>query len=96
LTAFNDSVSQGQQQNIFADDLVDFFNVLCSRFEVEIQVKIFNERCEWVTVLNDISFDDFSQLVKVKGVVTVLVEILVNDGSDTDVSEEMRAQKLND
>jgi hypothetical protein len=96
LTAFNDSVSQGQQQNIFADDLVDFLNVLCSRFEVEIQVKIFNERCEWVTVLNDISFDDFSQLVKVKGVVTVLVEILVHDGSDTNVSEEMRAQKLND
>ncbi len=96
MTAFNDSVSQGQQQNIFADDLVDFLNVLCSRFEVEIQVKIFNERCEWVTVLNDISFDDFSQLVKVKGVVTVLVEILVHDGSDTNVSEEMRAQKLND
>ena len=96
MTAFNDSVSQGQQQNIFADDLVDFLNVLCRRFEVEIQVKIFNERCEWVTVLNDISFDDFSQLVKVKGVVTVLVEILVHDGSDTNVSEEMRAQKLND
>lgn len=96
MAALNDSVSQGQQQNIFADDLVDFLNVLCSRFEVEIQVKIFNERCEWVTVLNDISFDDFSQLVKVKGVVTVLVEILVHDGSDTNVSEEMRAQKLND
>lgn len=96
MTAFNDSVSQGQQQNIFTDDLVYFSNVLCSRFEVEIQVKILNERCEWVAVLNNISFDDFSQLVKVKGVVTVLVEILVHDGSDTDVSEEMRAQKLND
>lgn len=96
LAAFNDSVSQGQKQNIFTDNLVDFLNVLSSRLEVEIQVKVFNKRSEWVTVLDDISFDDFSQLVKVKRVVTVLVEVFVNDGSDTDVSEKMRAQKLND
>lgn len=96
MTAFNDSVSQGQKQNIFTDNLVDFLNVLSSRLEVEIQVKVFNKRSEWVTVLDDISFDDFSQLVKVKGVVTVLVEVFIDDGSDTDVPEKMRAQKLND
>lgn len=51
---------------------------------------------EGVGVLDDPSLDDLGQLVQVERVVSVLVQVLVDDGGDGEVAEKVGGEKLDD
>lgn len=79
LTTLNNSISQRQQQNIPTNNIINLLNILSSRFKIKVNVKIFNELSKRIRILDDSSLDNFGKFVEIEWVVSVFMEVFVDD-----------------